>query len=531
LNQENSFKGYLALILHAHLPFVRHPEHERFLEEEWFYEAVTETYIPLIATFQRLIDEGVDFRITMTLSPSLVSMLSDKLLQERYLRHLDRLIELAEKELRRTGGQAEFQQLAQMYWNRFTRSRDVFEQKYGRDLVAAFKGFQDAGKLEILTCAATHGYLPCLSTNEQAVRAQIEVAAAHYQKHFGLRPAGIWLPECGYYDGLDVVLKEAGIKYFVVETHGMLHASPRPRYGVFAPVYCPSGVAAFARDMESSKQVWSSRDGYPGDYFYRDFYRDVGFDLDFDYIRPYIQPDGVRVFTGIKYYRITGNTDHKQPYEPDRAQDKAAEHAGNFMFNRERQVEHLESLMGRKPILVAPYDAELFGHWWFEGPEWLYFLLKKIHYDQSTLRLTTPSEYLRENPTNQMTAPSPSSWGYKGYNEVWLEGSNDWVYRHLHKAAERMTELARAHPAPDDQTRRALKQAARELLLAQSSDWAFMMKVGAMDSYAHRRTKDHLHRFTALYHEIKEGRVNQAALADLEYADNIFPDIDYSAFA
>ena len=531
MNQKNSFKGYLALILHAHLPYVRHPEHERFLEEEWFYEAVTETYIPLIETFQNLIDEGIDFRITMTLSPPLVSMLTDELLQERYVRHLDRLIELAEKELVRTRPEPEFHRLAQMYWERFTRSRKIFENKYGRNLVGAFKGFQDAGKLEILTCAATHGYLPCLSVNEPAVRAQIEIAARHYENHFGQKPAGIWLPECGYYDGLDAVLKDAEIKYFMVETHGMLHASPRPRYGVFAPVYCPSGVAVFGRDMESSKQVWSSRDGYPGDYFYRDFYRDVGFDLDFDYIRPYIQPDGVRVFTGVKYHRITGKTDHKQPYDPDRAREKVAEHAGNFMFNRERQVEHLESLMGRKPILVAPYDAELFGHWWFEGPEWLYVLLKKIHFDQESLRLTTPSEYLCENPTNQVTTPSPSSWGYKGYNEVWLEGSNDWVYRHLHKAAERMTKLAHENPTPDDQTRRALNQAARELLLAQSSDWAFMMKVGAMGSYAHRRTRDHIERFTTLYHEINKGRINHNRLADIESADNIFPDIDYSVYA
>lgn len=531
VNSEDPCKGYLALILHAHLPYVRHPEYDRFLEEEWFYEAVTETYIPLITTFQSLLDEGVDFRITMTLSPSLVSMLSDELLQERYMRHLDRLIDLAEKELERTGMDPTFHPLAQMYWKRFTRSRDMFERRYGRNLVAAFRDLQDAGVLEILTCAATHGYLPCLSTNREAVRAQIEVATTHYEAHFGRRPAGVWLPECGYYDGLDSILQEAGIRYFVIETHGMLHASPRPRYGVFAPVYCPTGVAAFGRDMESSKQVWSSRDGYPGDFFYRDFYRDVGFDLDFDYIRPYIQPDGVRVFTGIKYYRITGKTDHKQPYDPDRAREKAAEHAGNFMFNRERQVEYLESLMGRKPILVAPYDAELFGHWWFEGPEWLYYLLKKVHYDQNTLRLATPSEYLRDNPTNQVTAPSPSSWGYKGYNEVWLEGSNDWVYRHLHKAAERMTELARENRAPDDLTRRALNQAARELLLAQSSDWAFMMKVGAMSSYARRRTKEHIQRFTGLYNEIKQGRINQAALAGLEHADNIFPDIDYSLYA
>ncbi len=524
-------KGYLALILHAHLPYVRHPEHEDFLEETWLYEAITETYIPLITTFERLLAEGVDFRISMSITPPLISMLCDDLLRNRYLRHLDRLIDLAAKEIDRTSWEPQFNRLAHMYHRRFTRAREMFDQEYGRDLIGAFRKFQQLGKLEILTCGATHGYLPCLDNTDAGVKAQVRVAVSHYEKHFGRPPAGIWLPECAYYPGLDEILKDAGIKYFIVETHGILHASPRPKFGVFAPLFCPSGVAAFGRDMESSKQVWSSVEGYPGDYHYRDFYRDVGFDLDFDYVRPYIQPDGIRVFTGMKYYRITGKTDHKEPYDPDRAMEKAAEHAGNFMFNRERQVEYLESIMGRKPILVAPYDAELFGHWWFEGPDWLYYLLKKIHFDQKALRLITPSEYLRENPTNQVATPSASSWGWKGYHEVWLEGSNDWIYRHLHKAAERMSALARTNGNPGPVTQRALNQAARELLLAQSSDWAFIMKVGAMGSYACKRTAEHLLRFTRLYHEIKAGQIDEPHLSYIESLDNIFPDIHYSVFS
>ncbi|GAB4343509.1 MAG: DUF1957 domain-containing protein [Candidatus Abyssubacteria bacterium] len=525
------FKGYLALLLHAHLPFVRHPEYDDFLEEMWLYEAITETYIPLISTLERLLTEGVDFRLSMTLTPTLVSMLQDDLLQRRYLRHINKLIELASKEAERTRFEPEFNRLAHMYLSRFSDARRTFEQRYGCDLVTAFRTFQDSGKLEILTCCATHGFLPCLNHTHAAARAQVKVAVAHYEKVFGRPPVGIWLPECGYYPGLDQVLKDSGLKYFIAETHGILHASPRPKFGVFAPVYCPTGVAAFGRDMESSKQVWSAVEGYPGDFEYRDFYRDVGFDLDFDYVRPYIQPDGVRVFTGIKYYRITGKTDHKLPYDPDRAEEKAAEHAGNFMFNRERQVEYLESIMGRKPVIVAPYDAELFGHWWFEGPQWLYYLFKKIHYDQKTLRLITPSEYLRENPVNQVATPSMSSWGYKGYNEVWLEGSNDWIYRHLHKACARMTELAREHPNPDPLARRALNQAAREVLLAQSSDWAFIMKVGAMDAYARKRTVDHVLRFTRLYHELSANQIDEAHLAQMESLDNIFPELDYAAFA
>jgi 1,4-alpha-glucan branching enzyme len=221
----------------------------------------------------------------------------------------------------------------------------------------------------------------------KGTRAQIKIAVEQYEKHFGRRPRGIWLPECGYTPGVDEFLREAGIKFFFTESHGVLHANPRPKYGVFAPIYCPSGVAAFARDLESSKQVWSAVEGYPGDYDYREFYRDVGFDLDFEYVRPYITPDGKRVQTGMKYYRITGPSLDKKPYVLARAMEKAASHAGNFMFNRERQIEYLSGLMDRKPIIIAPYDAELYGHWWYEGPEWLNFLIRKIYHDQKTVKL------------------------------------------------------------------------------------------------------------------------------------------------
>jgi len=521
----------MAIVLHAHLPYVRHPEYDDFLEEDWLYEAITETYIPLINVFEGLAADGVDFRITMSLTPTLCAMLSDPLLQDRYLRHIERLIELSEREVERTRWQSEFQPLARMYREKFNNARYVFLNKYGKDLLSAFRKFQDMGRLEIITCAATHGFLPLMETNPEAVRAQVAVAAADYERRFGRPPRGIWLPECGYYPGLDEVLKDCGIKYFFTDSHGILYASPRPKYGVFAPVYCKSGVAAFGRDMESSKQVWSAQEGYPGDYYYRDFYRDVGFDLDYDYIRPYLHADGIRTNIGIKYYRITGSTDHKEHYDRGMALEKAAAHAGNFMFNREKQCEHLEGITGRKPIIVSPYDAELFGHWWYEGPEWIDFLFRKMHHDQDTIKGITPSEYLDLFPVNQRSTPSMSSWGYKGYSEVWLEGSNDWVYRHLHKAADRMVELARTKNGADGVMGRALNQAARELMLAQSSDWAFIMKTGTMVEYAVKRTKDHVIRFNSLYDMLKSGRVDVSLLEEFERKDNIFPDMDYRVYA
>ena len=523
--------GYLSLVLHTHLPFVRHPEYDRFLEEDWLFEAITETYLPLLNVYEGLVRDGVDFRITMSLTPTLIAMLTDPLLQQRYVRHINRLIELAGKEVVRTKGQPEFQPLAQMYRDRFQMAKDAYEQHYGRNLVTAFRRFQDQGKVEIVTCSATHGFLP-LMQSRNAVRAQVKVAVEQHERHLGRPPRGIWLPECGYSEGLDDILNEAGLEYFFTDSHGVFHATPRPRYGVFAPIRCRSGVAAFGRDLESSKQVWSSQEGYPGDFNYRDFYRDVGFDLDEDYLQPYLHPDGLRTSLGIKYHKITGTGAHKDPYIPHWALARASEHAGNFLFNREKQVEWLAGIVtDRPPLIVAPYDAELFGHWWFEGPDWLNFLLRKIAGGQGTIELITPAEYLARHPRCQVATPAASSWGYKGYAEFWLNSSNDWVYRHLHRAEERMTAIARSHPDASGLLRRALCQAARELLLAQSSDWAFIMKSGSHVEYAVKRTQDHLLRFTRLYDEIRASRIDEAWLQEIEYYDNLFPEIDYRVYA
>ncbi|MCC7519920.1 MAG: DUF1957 domain-containing protein [Verrucomicrobiae bacterium] len=524
-------QGYVSLVLHAHLPFVRHPEHEHFMEEDWLFEAITETYVPLVRMMDGLLRDGVDFRLTMTLSPPLCSMLLDPLLQGRYAKRLERLLELSDKEIRRTQNQGPFHEMAWHYRHRLEEARRVFCDDYEGDLVSAFRKFQDTGKLEVITCGATHGFLPLMRAVPEAVRAQVRVARDHYRDCFGRDPRGIWLPECAYFQGVERELAEAEIRYFLVDTHGILHAEPRPRYGVYAPVFTRSGPAAFGRDVESSKQVWSAEEGYPGDADYRDFYRDIGFDLDFEYVRPYIHPDGIRCHTGLKYHRITGKTNHKEVYRPRVALERAATHAGNFMFNREKQIEHLAGVMRRPPIVVAPYDAELFGHWWYEGPDFLNFFLRKAHYDQKTFALTTPAEYLKRHPTQQVATPSDSSWGHKGFWEVWLEPSNAWIYPHLLVAANRMVKLARANPSPDGLTERALRQAGRELLLAQSSDWAFIMKTGTTVDYAVRRTKEHLLRFHRLYEQVQAGRVNVEFLDHCEWKDNIFPSLNWRHWA
>jgi 1,4-alpha-glucan branching enzyme len=523
--------GKLILLLHAHLPFIRHPEHPEFLEETWLFEAMTETYIPLLDMMEDLADRGIRWRLAMSLTPTLCEMLADPMLQDRYRIRLDKLIELAEKEIYRTRN-TPMAATAAMYCERFNRAREVFN-NCGGNLVNGFRRFRDTGNLEVLTCTATHCFLPYVF-NEKARRAQFQVAVRNYNKHFGSNPDGIWLAECAFIPEIEPALAESNLKYFALDTHGLLYGEPFPRYATYRPVMLESGVAAFGRDAQSSKHVWSAEEGYPGDKCYREFYRDLGYDGDYEYVKPYLHEDGIRRNLGIKYHRITGKVDlsHKDFYDPNAATLMVNQHAGNFLFNRKHQLLHVGSTIDTTPVLLAPYDAELFGHWWFEGPAFLKALFENAVHFEDVFKFSTPSEVLDEPAPIQKIKPCASSWGDKGYYEVWLNGSNDWIYRHLHVAEDRMARAAAANSSPTPEIKRALNQAARELLLAESSDWAFIMTTDTVVPYAHNRLKTHLENLHRLLDDLSEtGTVDAEFLAELESSNTVFQEIDYRVYA
>jgi 1,4-alpha-glucan branching enzyme len=526
--------GYFSLILHAHLPFVRHPEYPEFLEEDWFYEAITEVYLPLLFIFQNLHESGAKPRLAMNISPSLCEMLADKLLETRYTRHLENLLELSKKELERVSShEPQFFDVVKMYVDNLGASLKLWNDKYQRNLINGFRELQDKGVLEIITCGATHGFLPLISTPE-ARRAQIEIAVANYKKHFGRQPRGIWLPECAYERGLEDLLKDAGIEYFIGDSHALLYGEPRPRYGVHAPVMCPNGVAVFARDVETSQQVWSAEVGYPGNAVYREFYRDVGWDLPLDYLKPHLHKDAARRHLGLKYHRISGRSvpvDKKQPYLPKLASIKALEDASDFVGKRIWQAHKLrETFEGHPPLVISPYDAELYGHWWFEGPQFLDFLFRQLHLRCDEVRTISPGDFLDTGLSIQIQQPSASSWGENGYYKVWLNDKNSWMYPYTHDAERQMTELANKFDKPSKIENRILNQMARELLLAESSDWAFQIYQGTTVQYSSTRFKSHIHRFNLLAAQLEKGEINEELLAEIENRDNLFKEIDYRIY-
>jgi predicted glycosyl hydrolase (DUF1957 family) len=518
--------GKLILHLHAHLPFI-----ERRINygttgywepagypEEWYHEALRETYIPLVIMMDRLLEEGVDFKLSLDLSPPLIAMMQSPLLQEEFFQYIEGMVSLARAEVERTKRQApHYTHTAWMHLDTFLRCKEAFL-SYGCDLTRAFKKFQDLGKLEISTCAATHALLPFWTMYPEAVRGQVAVAVQDYERVFGRRPNGIWLPECAYVPGIEKFLEEQGVRYFFSEARTVLDADSRVEFGAHAPVFVRgSNVAVFPRDPETGKQVWSGEEGYPGDPDYLEFHIRGG---------------------PLKYNRITDRRGGwKQPYNREWALNKAASHAQHFLESRNFRFGYIRQWFWKKPLVSAPYDAELFGHHWYEGIDFIYFLLKKLYHDQNQTELTTPSHYLAEYPTNQEVWPCVSSWGDKSTFDKWMYGSVTWMYRHGHEAVEEMVRMA-SHARDQGVSEmggRVLAQAARELLLAQNSDVAFVISNGHFVDRMKEMfftSLENFWRLSTMYWELSAGRdPDEIDLRNMEVGSPVFPEIDPLIFA
>lgn len=519
--------GKMIFHLHAHLPFIGKRINygtagywrPSGYVEEWYHEALRETYIPLVNLFDTLLAEGVDFKLSMDISPTLCAMMRSPILQEEFLNYLDSLIALARTEVERTKREEPwYSEPAWMHLENFIGVKDTFL-RYGGELTRAFRKFQDLGHLEIVTCAATHGFLPLVGIYPEAIRGQVNTAVDDYECIFGRKPVGIWLPECAYAPGIEKILEEYGLRYFFSESHTVLLADSHVEFGVHAPVYIRgSSVAVFPRDQETGKQVWSGEEGYPGDPDYLEFHIRGG------------------VF---KYNRITDRTGkRKEPYVRAWALEKAARHAQHFIENRNFRFEYIRNWFWKKPLVVATYDAELFGHHWYEGMWFLYFLLKKLYYDQNETELTTPSHYLAEYPRNQEIFPTPSSWGYKGTFDKWMYGSVSWMYEHMNNAVLEMSRMARAASKKGELSSllyRILQQAAREVNLAQNSDAAFNITNQHFVDRMKEMFFDNLDNFWRLssmfWKRIGGGEIDEVELGILERRNPIFPAIDPMVYA
>ena len=512
--------GRLAIVLHAHLPYVRNNE-KNSLEEDWLFQAIIECYIPLLQVIESSQKENpVNTKLTISLSPTLLSLFQNKQIQETFPSWIktrkDFLNELPQKEKK-----------ASEFLIRNFNDKYLYWQKCSGNLIERFKLLNKSGNLDILTCAATHGYLPILRENPATVKGQIKTAISNHKNIFGTQPLGIWLPECAYYENLDQILFDSGIRYAVLDGHGILNSTPRPRYGIYAPICSKKGVAFFARDSESTLPVWSAKDGFPGDKVYREFHKDLGWELPISKLQkkgiPSVRP------LGLKYYKITNekiSLGKKEFYQEDEAKKKAETHAEKYLLDRSKQLKNLSVSTSFDPLLIAPFDAELFGHWWYEGPIFIEHILKMS--TKYSIRLTNLREVLIQKPNLQICDPSPSSWGQGGYHNYWLNDKNAWIVPEITKAGAAFVDLS-SNNFNDEISIRLIKQAARELLLSQSSDWSFILKAGTTTELAKERIQRHLKRYWKLIEMVRNNYcIDLKFLESIEEEDKVFPIIKIS---
>lgn len=518
----------LNFIFHAHLPFVRHPEYPKFLEEDWLYEAMNESYIPLLRMMFKLRRDEIPFKLTFSLSPTLCSMLADELLNERFLAYLDEHIELGDKEVERLKDDNEKRALASHYRDELVANKTFYVDECQGMILNAFNQLSNAGLLELATTAATHAFLPAYKDYPLAVNAQIETGVLEHNRFFDRMSDGFWLPECGYYPGLENILKRHNISWISLSGQAIALSPDKPERGSYSPVKCPNGLYCFVRDENLSSLVWSSSEGYPTDYNYRDFYRDIGFDLPMEYIRPYVHEPEVRSFTGFKYYAVTDRTADKKVYNLKVAEEIVQMNAKNFLYNVRKRTMNLKDVLDMDPVYTISFDAELFGHWWYEGVKWLDAVIRLSAKDDD-MQLICPVDFIREGFEVQTLRPSASSWGELGYNAVWVDSSsNAWLYRHTFKAIERMTELAERFPDQKSLKQRFLNQAARETLLLMASDWPFIIHNKTSAEYALKRVEGHIENLNLVYDNMCKNAVNTEWLVKAEKRNNLFKHLDYN---
>jgi len=550
-------RGSLVFVFHSHIPYCRKSGMWPF-GEEWLYEAMLGSYIPFLDVLRSVsccqdkserlsLSCKPPISVTIGVTPILLDQLDDDYMRRGFIKWTQARIKRAEEDRKRfklTGDEAK-ERLAGAYCDEYRQALTAFCNDYSGDIVSALAEFERQGLVEIITSAATHGYLPLLN-EDTSIRAQLAVGCEIHDERFGRPPRGIWLPECAYRPGLEEYLEVLGLEYFFVDRHAIEGGAPigissagdprevRATNAVFeeemrGTTYKPylvnrSNVVCMGRNERVTTQVWSGWLGYPGDGLYREFHR----------------KDDV---TGLQYWRVTGrevDLGRKEVYDREEAASRAKEHAAHFVGLVHELVSDWNETTGEHGLIVAPYDTELFGHWWYEGVLWLSETLKGF-LGGSAVAVCSAGEFLNIHPPLETVKLPESSWGRGGKHEVWLNDETAWMWDMIHAAEARIKRLAALSPGTrDTDLLELLKvQALREFLLLTSSDWPFLVTEKQAEDYGARRFREHAERFDKLmdYAEaiLDEGdsKVSEdeiiGYLSYVRELDDPFPNLQFSA--
>lgn len=493
----------LCILLHAHLPYVREPLATLPLEEVWLYQNIAECYIPLIQMFNRLIKKHVIPSIAVSISPTLLSMLQQPYYHNRFTEWAHTLCDAAAL-LKKKNAKA--QNACDFYSNFITHSLSFFEGIQGQ-CADAFGDLFKNNYIELLTTAGTHPFLPLYRMYPEFQNLQIMAGIYAFTKTFGKAPIGFWLPELGYYTGIDGYLRQNSIAYTVVNDTSVLFGNTIPKTGNFFPLKTHEGLVVFPRDAVLSMKIWSSNHGYPGNPFYREFHRDAMYEL------PELSPNNKLL--GLKIYAISGN-DHKEYYDYRKAREVIQQHVDDFIATIVQRADEVERVIKRKPVFVLPFDAELFGHWWFEGPLFLELLLETIA-SRDDIACVMPQQLLACDM--ETAQPVESSWGSGNDFSTWYNATVRHAVVKLEELLYRFGKILHANQP-------AMQQCARELMLAAASDWQFMISTGSYPDYAHSRFEEHITAAATILDMIEKKKTNSEYINARFGKYPIFEDID-----
>ena len=563
--------GSFTFVLHSHLPYVlSHGQWPHGMD--WIHEAALGCYLPLVKVLKGLSEKGIAPHVTLGVTPVLAEQLADEDFHSEFAVYFKNRRDFASKNKDdfQKLGQPEMADLADYWAGEYDGLWSFYQDEIGRDIIGALRKLQEDGQLELITCGATHGYFPLLSKDE-SVRFQVGQGVATYEKHFGVKPKGIWLPECAYrpsYEwsppvgpgepkmraGVEEILHQYGVEYFITDSHLLKGgkaigtyldrydalqrlweryekgAKPRDEdqerstlesYWVASRQGQEQVAAVFTRDPETALTVWSAEVGFPGDGWYLDFHK--------------------KHFPGgLKYWRVTkakSDLAEKEPYQPEMIEGRLEENSDHFCsLIKSRLAGHLKST-GRQGHLCAPFDTELFGHWWYEGPRFLEKVLTKLAASDE-VGLKSCGERLAEAPPRQVISLPEGSWGQGGFHWVWLNDDTKWTWPHLYRCEQAMVELkGLADEGAEGELKQVIDQAARELLLLQASDWQFLISTWSARDYAEMRFTEHVTDFARLVkiaRSLAEGQAMSSGdrefLVKCQKRDRIFPEVSLKDF-
>jgi len=486
----------------------------------------------MLNILRELKEGGIRTAITINVTPILAEQLADEYLKQRFSEYMDDLIKRAKSDIHKFEYHSQKKKIAEYHLRAFERVLNSFYHNYYRDLLGSFKWLENEGMIELITCAATHGFLPLIGS-DSGLFSQIQTAVDTHKKYFGQTPKGIWLPECAYRpklasqgkmrESIDYWLNNSGIEYFFVDSHGILSAEileQRNEVGLNTNIgySLKTGISVFGRNQKTSRQVWDARIGYPGNEYYREFHK-----KDHE--------------SGLQYWRITGKTiedGKKQLYDIGRANEVIESHAHHFISLIESELFQFSKEWNFPGIIVSPFDFELYGHWWVEGINWLNRVFELVS-SSDKVEMLTISEYISKYKEDfSIIEMKESSWGEGGDFRVWKNPEHGWIWPYINGSIKEFEELLQRFPNPADWERRILKQIARELLLMEGSDWPFLLYTKQAKEYANQRFHNHHQQFLKLIWAAKDfndkSRISLSELENIEAIDSCFKDIKIDYF-